>query len=310
METTNKPLAYFLAIVFCLLWSSAFIAGKFSIISAPPLGFLFVRFFFATGLMLLVIFCYRRFFKAQKVKLTGSDIAVGSALGLLNNALYLGLCFIAFKTTDAGMVALIASAMPLATAVLAKPMLGEAFTLRKAMGLALGFFGVWYVLQGRVNLEGGLDPFGIGITIIATICLGLGTVTYRKWGAGRDMLNLNMVQMLSSALFLMPVSYLFEDWSLFRLDEYLIGSMAYSAIFISIGGLLIWFNVIRMIGASNASSFHFLNPGFTLIMAWAILGEPIVGTDLLGLIPVVIGIILVTRTGSLFRWFSSKSKTA
>ncbi|WP_420548293.1 DMT family transporter [Curvivirga sp.] len=297
MDNTNRIEAFVLGIGFCLLWSSAFIAGKFSIISAPPLGFLMVRFFFATGLMLLVIRLFQAKREKTSLKFTWQEVWVGSLLGLLNNALYLGLCFIAFKTTDAGVVALIASAMPLVTAVLAKPVLGESFTLRKFIGLILGIFGVWYVLQGRVNLDGGLDPFGITITIIATICLGLGTITYRKWGTGQDTLNLNLFQMISSAVILLPISYVMEDWGVFRLDEYLIGSMAYSAVFISIGGLLMWFRLIKLIGAGAASSFHFLNPGFTLIMAWAILGEPIVGTDLLGLIPVVIGIILVTWTG-------------
>ncbi len=293
MQSSNKLEAFVLGIGFCVLWSSAFIAGKYAIISAPPLGFLMVRFYFAAGLMLLLM---RLLGHKKRAPIEKRDVWIGSLLGLLNNSAYLGLCFVAFKTTDASMVALIASAMPLVTAVLAKPLLGEEFTLKKALGLSLGIFGVWYVLQGRLDLAGGLDTFGISITILATVCLGLGTITYRKWGAGRDMMTLNMIQMFSSATILLPFSFILEDWDIFRFDGYFVGSMLYSTFLISIGGLLMWFRLIKLIGASSASSFHFLNPGITMLMAWLILGETIILSDLLGLLPVVVGIILVTWT--------------
>lgn len=297
MNSSNRIEAFLLGIGFCVLWSSAFIAGKFSIISAPPLGFLMVRFFFATALMFLLL---RMIGGKSRKPIQMSDVWVGSLLGLLNNAIYLGLCFVAFKTTDASVVALIASAMPLVTAVLAKPLLGESFTLKKAMGLSFGIFGVWYVLQGRLDFGSGLDSFGIGLAIVATIALALGTITYRKWGAGRDMMTLNMFQMLSSAIILLPFSLLIEDWGVFRFDGYFISTMLYSTFLISIGGLLMWFRLIKLIGASSASSFHFLNPGITMLMAWLILDENIILSDMLGLLPVVIGIILVTWTGKSF----------
>ncbi|MDX1739239.1 MAG: DMT family transporter, partial [Alphaproteobacteria bacterium] len=131
MNAENRLEALILGVGFCLLWSSAFIAGKFSIISAPPLGFLWVRFFFATALMFGLIHVMRRLWRRKVTPISRGDIAVGSLLGLFNNALYLGLCFVAFKTTDAGMVALIASTMPFITALLAKPLLGESLTIQK-----------------------------------------------------------------------------------------------------------------------------------------------------------------------------------
>lgn len=278
-----------LGLAFCTLWSSAFTVGKFAIQVAPPLWFLSIRFGIAFLVMWAVLLILRR-----SLPKTGADRWTAIWLGLLNNAAYLGLAFIAFKTTSSSMVALIASLMPLVTACLAWPVLGERLTPLKIAGLVLGTSGAWFILWHR--LDGGMqvdDPLGLTLATIGMTCLACGTVLYKKRGGHADPLAMNAVQALSASLILIPAAALLEGVPDITVGWTLAWTLAYTAIVMTFGALLLWFALIRKAGAGAASAFHFLNPGISMLIAWIVLSEVIGATDILGLIPVAIGILLV-----------------
>ncbi len=278
-----------LGVVFCTLWSSAFTVGKFAIQSAPPIWFLCIRF----GLAFFLIWAILGFMKRGLPK-NSADRWTGIWLGALNNAAYLGLCFTAFKTTSASMVGMIASLMPLATVALAWPVLGEKPTLRKIAGLALGTAGAWYILSGRLEPGATIDdPFGFALAGIGTVCLAIGTVLYRKRGTHADALGMNAIQSGAASAILLPVAFLLEDPGMIIFDFNLLWTLAYTAVVMTMGAFFLWFLLIRAAGAGSASAFHFLNPGISMLIAWIVLSEPIGARDILGLLPVAIGILLV-----------------
>ncbi|MEQ8440686.1 MAG: DMT family transporter [Alphaproteobacteria bacterium] len=280
---------YVLGLAFCTLWSSAFTVGKFAIQAAPPLWFLTIRFGIAFLIMWAVIIVMKRNLPENR-----RDWWTAIWLGVLNNAAYLGLAFIAFKTTSSSMVALIASLMPLVTAILARPILGEALTLRKVLGLALGTGGAWFILGSRLGGDLQIDdPFGLSIAAVGMVCLACGTVLYKKRGADCDPLAMNAVQALSASVVLLPAAWLMEDPGEIIFGWTLAWTMAYTAIVMTFGALLLWFALIRAAGAGAASAFHFLNPGIAMLIAWIALSEPILSSDLMGLAPVAVGILLV-----------------
>ncbi|MBV9458873.1 MAG: EamA family transporter, partial [Bradyrhizobium sp.] len=51
-------------------------------------------------------------------------------------------------------------------------------------------------------------------------------------------------------------------------------------------------------GATAASAYHFLMPPLGMLFAWMVLGEHLSFRDLLGIVPVALGIYLVTRPAS------------
>lgn len=280
---------YIVGLAFCALWSGAFTVGKFAIQAAPPIWFLTIRFAIAFLAMWAVLAIMGRALPRDK-----GDRWTAIWLGILNNAAYLGLAFIAFKTTSSGMVAMIASLMPLVTAALARPILGETLTPRKLMGLAFGLGGAWFILWFRLSGDIQVDsPIGLGLATIGMFCLACGTVLYKKRGADADPLAMNAVQALSASVVLLPVAILMEDPGEIILGWTLVWTMGYTAIVMTFGALLLWFAMIRMAGAGAASAFHFLNPGLALVIAWLALGEPVTVTDITGLVPVAIGILLV-----------------
>jgi drug/metabolite transporter (DMT)-like permease len=72
-------------------------------------------------------------------------------------------------------------------------------------------------------------------------------------------------------------------------------SLAYSALLVSVVGYLLWFYLLTRSGATAASAYHFLMPPLGMLFGWLILDEHVAVPDLIGIIPVALGIYLVTR---------------
>ena len=66
---------------------------------------------------------------------------------------------------------------------------------------------------------------------------------------------------------------------------------------VSVCGYLLWFHLLTVSGATTASAYHFLMPPLGMVFGWILLGERVAWSDLIGVIPVALGIYLVTRAG-------------
>jgi drug/metabolite transporter (DMT)-like permease len=75
----------------------------------------------------------------------------------------------------------------------------------------------------------------------------------------------------------------------------LLGAFAFLVLCGSILAYLIWFHLLTVCGATAASAYHFLMPPLGMLFAWMVLGEHVAPVDLLGIVPVALGIYLVTR---------------
>jgi drug/metabolite transporter (DMT)-like permease len=75
----------------------------------------------------------------------------------------------------------------------------------------------------------------------------------------------------------------------------LLAAVLYLALAVSIFAFLLWFYILKASGATAASSYHFLMPPLGMLFGWLLLGEHVSPLDLLGIVPVVLGIYLVTR---------------
>src|SRR5262245_64239784 len=100
-------------------------------------------------------------FFGLRSNLTRRDVVVFSLLGIANQAAYLGLSYVGIESISSGLAALVISANPVLTAVLAAVFLDERMSVRKVAGLLLGVAGVAFVVGSRLA-GGGIDhPAGI-----------------------------------------------------------------------------------------------------------------------------------------------------
>ncbi|MDU3127270.1 MAG: EamA family transporter [Bradyrhizobium sp.] len=76
----------------------------------------------------------------------------------------------------------------------------------------------------------------------------------------------------------------------------LLGAFAFLVLGGSILAYVLWFHLLKVCGATAASAYHFVMPPLAMIFAFVVLGEHVALQDLFGVVPVAIGIYLVTRT--------------
>ena len=275
-----------MVVVFCLAWSSAFPAAKLAIQTAPPLLFLGLRFSLAAMVLLA--------WAASRGELRGIPWATLLALGLVNQAGYQGLAWMGMRTVSSGLGNIIASLNPILIAVAAVPMLGERMTARKGVGLLCGFAGAAFVVRNRVVLTGE-DPAGVIWLVIALVSITVGTLAYKRASPRASLVSAVGVQQAASGIALLVAGLATEPvgaiaWGL---QFWLV--MAWFVFVVSVGAMLLWFRLLTNGTASAASSLHFLMPPLGLLMSRAVLGEPLQALDLLGVVPVALGIWLTTH---------------
>jgi drug/metabolite transporter (DMT)-like permease len=278
-----------LVAAFCLLWASAFSVAKLAISDAPPLLVLTARFLIAGAFMLGAAAIY-----GKPWTLSRRDVAIFAVLGIANQAAYLGLSYVGIRSISSSLAALIISANPVLTAVMAAVFLNDRITWRKAAGLLLGIGGVAFVVDSR--LGGGIeDPVGIAFTIAALVSMVAGTILFKTFAPKGELWSGTAVQNLSAGLAILPFAFGFESIGDIVPSWHLVLSLGYLAFFVSVFAYLLWFHLLNVSGATAASSYHFLMPPLGMLFGWLLLGERIAITDLLGIVPVAVGIYLVTR---------------
>jgi drug/metabolite transporter (DMT)-like permease len=274
---------------FCVLWSSAFAVAKLALADCPPLLLLMARFLLA-GVLILGAAAILR----MPWRLNRRDFAAFALLGVVNNALYLGLNYVGMRSISSGLSALIVSANPVLTAVLAAFCLGERMTWRKAAGLLLGFGGVAFIVDSRIT-DGIDSPSGIALTVGALVSVAGGTILFKLLSPNGGLWIGNGVQNLAGGLALVPLAFGLESvgdvvpgWRLFL-------ALGYLALVVSVLAFLLWFQLLTERGATAASAYHFLMPPLGMLFGWLLLSERVAWPDLMGILPVAIGIYLVTR---------------
>ena len=277
--------ALLMGLAFSVMWSSAFATARLIVADAPPLWALTFR-FALSGLIAVAIAGAL----GQSWRLTRPIARSVVIFGLCQNALYLGLNFIALQWVQASLASIIASAMPLIVAALGWLMGRERIGPLGQTGLALGFAGVALVMGTRVS--GGADPMGIALCIIGATALAVATLTVRSVSAGGNLLMVVGLQMWVGSAALALIAALTEPFTA-HITLSLTLAFLYQLFVPGLAATLLWFSLVKRIGAVRASTFHFLNPFFGVTIAALLLGEHISATDIAGVLIAMAGILAV-----------------
>ncbi len=301
-RTAFNPLPLIIGL-FCLLWSFAFVAGKIGVTDCPPLILLTARFSLA-GILILGISAIR----GEGWQLTWRDAAVFAILGVANNALYLGLGYTGLKTVSAGLGGLVVSANPVFTAIFAALLLGEALTWRKVTGLLLGILGVAFIVWHRTSV-GSDSLHGILFTLASLASIVVGTILFKLLAPKGSLWVGNGIQNLAGGLALLPFAFTLSSVTDIVPSARLLGAFAFLVLGGSILAYLLWFHLLKVCGATAASAYHFLMPPLGMLFAFLVLGEHVELRDLMGIVPVALGIYLVTRPAKAASPVSTRSSS-
>jgi drug/metabolite transporter (DMT)-like permease len=254
-----------LGVAFATIWSSAFTSSRIVVEYWPPFLVLSVR-FLLSGLVALGI----GFALGQRIRLTRAEWRAVVVFGVCQNALYLGLFHLAMQTVEASLAAIIASSLPLFVAGMGWVFLCQRLPPVAVAGLLGGFAGVLVIMTGR--LGHGLDWAGVLACVVGVVALAVATLTLRNAAAGGSLWIVVGLQMLVGAAALFPASLAFETWQVAFAPRFF-AAFVYSVLLSGVAATMIWFVLVRRIGATRAATFHFLNPFLGVAIAAAVLGE-------------------------------------
>jgi drug/metabolite transporter (DMT)-like permease len=277
--------AVFLGLAFALMWSSAFTSARIIVEYAPPLYSLSARFLISglIGISIALIL-------GQSWKLSKKQWISVVVFGVCQNALYLGLNFVAMQTVEASLAAIIASTMPLIVAYAGWLIFKERLPTLGIVGLISGLIGVALIMGSRIQAD--VDLFGIILCIIGAVSLAVATLSMRGVSSSGNYLMIVGLQMLVGSLTLWAPAIILETPTIVWTNAF-VYAFIYTTLVPGLMATLVWFILVDRIGAVRASTYHFLNPFFGVAIAAAILSEGLTLLDIIGVIIVAGGILAV-----------------
>lgn len=274
-----------MGLAFALMWSSAFTSARIIVTDASPLFSLAMR-FLISGLLGVAIAKVM----GQTWHLSRGQWRATVIFGICQNALYLGLNFVAMQTIEASLAAIIAATMPLLVALASWLIFGERLRPLGIIGLIAGVLGVGLIMGTRISA--GVDLFGMALCGVGVLALTLATLSLRGATSGGNFMMVVGLQMLIGSALLFVAAPLFEDIYITPTLPLAL-AFAYTTLVPGLIATFIWVLLLNRIGPLRAATFHFLNPVFGVTIAYFLLGERLGGLDLVGVLIVTAGILAV-----------------
>ncbi|MDA8585608.1 DMT family transporter [Rhodobacteraceae bacterium] len=272
-------------LTFAMIWASAFTSARVIVTNAPPLTVSAIRFLLAGCIVLIIARMM-----GQSFRLTPAQWRLTVIFGICQNALYLGLNFVAMQWVEASLAAIIASSLPLFVALISWLVLREKVRPLGIVGLFMGIAGVVVIMGTR--LSAGVDPFGVALCLMGALALAIATLAVRGASSGGNILVVVGFQMLIGSAALWVPALIFETWA-FNWTPVVIAAFAYTVFVPGILATVLWFWLVRRIGTVRAATFHFLTPFFGVAIAALLLGEAIRPLDILGVAIITVAILVV-----------------
>ena len=197
----------------------------------------------------------------------------------------------------AGIASLIASTMPMFTAVLALTLMKTPVSRLAMIGLAVGFGGT--LVLASPSLGGNSALIGIASLLFSALAWAFGNV-YMKW---QDMTNVSPimlvgVQLYMSALCLIPFALIVEGTGETEWTMGLFAPLLYAAIPANAVTFALLATVVRRATPTQAASTAYLIPVFGVFFGWLIRDERLGLVEVLGGLLIVAGVYLLVTANT------------
>jgi drug/metabolite transporter (DMT)-like permease len=275
---------------FVVIWASAFTVAGVVVREWPPLWSLAIRFGLTAPVLLGIALVMRSRIPAP------ADLGRVATLGLFGMGGYLALAWLAMARIPTGLVALICATTPLLVAA------GESAILKKPLprlawvGLALGWSGV-ALLGGLRALDGlaAAEASGFVFAIGAAASQAVGLLAYAPAKGRVDMWAASLGQTAVSALLCLVLALMLEGEVPRAAGWATLGGLAWSMIVVGIGGYGLYFALLKRVPTSTASALQLLAPPLAAVFGWALLGERLYVSDIVGGVLTLGGLALLLR---------------
>lgn len=285
-RTWDEAVAFAAPGIFVVLWASGFVGAKYGLAYAEPLTFLMLRMGTVVALLAVIVLLTRPKWPSA------GGIVQSAITGLMVHGLYLGGVFVSLENgLSSGLAALIVSLQPVLTSTVANRWLGERVLARQWLGLALGLIGVYLVLYEK-TVTVGATPLAWLAIIVALLGITIGTFYQKRGGGGIDWRPALCIQYAAAGLLFALGAFAIETRIVHWMPQFIF-ALVYLVLVLSLGGIWLFYFLIRRAAATRVTSLFYLTPPVTALMAWAMFGERLAPLALIGTAVCVAGVFLV-----------------
>ncbi len=278
-------------IVLSLIWGASFMLIKVMLEEMGPLAVAWLR--LGGGSLFVLVFAGRRL-RSLGLRRWGDVLVQGA----LSSAIPFVLIPWGEQHIDSSLAAILNAAMPLFVVPLAHVVLvDERMTRLRTAGIALGFAGVAVVIGPDLLEIAKSSTQGQLAVVLASLSYAAGAVWTRRRMLDLDSTVLAAGQGVAAFLLVTPLLFAFEPApALFDLSSRVQIATVGLALLSSGVAIVIYYWLLATVSATHAALVTYLAPVAALFWGWLVLSEVIAAAAVPGLVLIVCGVYLVTRT--------------
>ena len=279
-------------VVLSVIWGSAFMLVKVALEDVPPLTLVAGRVttaFLFLGAILVI--------SGRTLPRSRDAWFAFTFLAIVNNVFPFTLLTWGQQHIDSALAAILVATMPLSTVVLAHVWINERLTLDRALGVLVGFGGVFLLIGGDLQDITGSSTLGQLAIVGGVVGYSTGTVFARRYLVNADPDVTAAGQTLVAFVLMIPIALAVD--TPFDLSVSVKTGLAWAALGVLATAVayLIFFRLLRQISATQASMVSYLIPITAVLLGVLVLDESFEASRILGLAVIIFGVWVVNGGG-------------
>ncbi len=293
MEITlrDKILGIACALIAISIWSGNFVISRGLSGSYSPSVIAFCR--WTLAVIIMFPFAIKFVIRDWKKILKQKWLIIGC--GVTGTGLYNLLCYTAGRTTTATNLSLLATSSPIFTIIIMRIIFKEKVTPKRVFGVVLAILGVAFLLaKGDINVLLSLD-FATGdiLILIATMLWSVYTILNKYKDPELSTWAFIFSGFVVAFLVTLPFFIVHcASEGLPQFEKVGVGCFFYLAIGCCICAFMLWNRAVFVLGATNASIIYNTIPVFSCVIAFLVLGEPILPVQIISIIVIIAGVTI------------------
>ncbi|WP_323172726.1 EamA family transporter [Natrialba sp. PRR66] len=280
----NRTGVLFVALAFA--WGSAFSAIEIGLTTLPPILFAALRFDIAAVLFAGLVVVRELEWRPE----TKTDwLAIAVSGGLLVGG-HFAFLFLGQSYVSSAVSAIVLSLTPIVTPPLALLLLpNQRLRAPAVAGLLVGLVGIVVIAVPGGSLDGQI--LGVALLFIAATVFALGSVLFERLEETLPTISVQAWAMVVGAGLLHGLSTFHpgEQLATVSFPSATLSALLYLGVVSTAGGFLAYFLLLDRVGATELSLVNYATPVIAALVGWALLGEAITATTVLGFALIVTG---------------------
>jgi drug/metabolite transporter (DMT)-like permease len=281
----------------CLIWGTTYLGIRIALETIPPLLMAAIRWIVA-GAVLILLLKVRGVPMPQRREWPALAVLGIMLLGFGNGAVVW-----AEQTVPSGLTAVLVATSPFwMVGIDALMPDGEPLTLRRTLGLIVGFGGIVMLVWPEIRVGEGGRTFLAGVISAQIACIGwaVGSSYARRRGRGHakeeNVLASAAFEMLFGGVALLAVALLMRENTRLAFSPRSAGALVYLTFVGAVAGFSAYAYALKHLPVATVSLYAYVNPIIAVVLGTLVLQEPFNVRMAAAAAVVLTGIALVRQT--------------